>query len=320
MNNLKDIIFKSENIGVTSHLDPDGDSIGSILGLSLALKQVCRNVDVFINEQLPDRYSFLPQSNSIKSHEDIRDKKYDLIFVLDCGDKGRLGKNIELMEGAGLIVNIDHHISNTKFGHINIIDINASSTCEMVYRIIKDLDLKIDKEIGTCLYMGIITDTGNFMYDNATYQTYLTAAQLIKTNIDKQEIIYNLYQKRSINNLKFLGHCLTNVEMELDGQLAIFQIPLTLLDKFNLPKDDIEGIVNYGRDIDGVEISVSLREIEDNKVKLSFRSKHDEIDVRALAQLFNGGGHKKAAGATVTASLDETKNQVIEKAKQFLRR
>lgn len=320
MNNLKDLILQSKKIGVTSHVDPDGDSIGSILALSLALKQVSRDVDVFINEKLPGRYKFLPGSSNIKSHDEIKDREYDLFFALDCGDKGRLGSNLGVMEKSKLVVNLDHHISNTGFGHINIVDIGSSSTCEIVYNIIKELKLSITKEIATAIYMGIITDTGNFMYDNASHRTYLIAAELIKANIDKEQIIYNLYQRRSINNLRFLGYSLSNVEIELGGRLAIFSIPSDLLKKFKIAKDEVEGIVNYGRDIDGVDISVSIREVEDNKVKVSFRSKDDRVDVRALAEIFNGGGHKKAAGATISGSLDEVKGQIIDKVKEMLRR
>lgn len=319
MNNLKDIILESTSIAITCHVDPDGDAIGSILGLYLALKQVSDKVEVFTDEKLPTRYDFLPQSNAIKSYEDIKDKEFDLFFALDCGNDKRVGRNLEVMKKSKTLVNVDHHISNTKFGDINILDLGASSTCEIVYNLIKDLGLVIDKNVATCLYAGIITDTGNFMYDNAGYKTYLAAADLINTNIDKQEIVYNFYQKKSINNLRFLGYCLSNVDIRYDGRLAIFEISTALLDEFTVPKDDIEGVVNHGRDIDSVEISVSIREVDKERVKLSFRSKHDGVNVSALACLFGGGGHKKAAGAAVNMTLDEAKAQVIEKSKQFLR-
>ncbi len=320
MNKLIEIASNSNNIAVTSHVDPDGDSIGSILALGLALKQKYKNVEIFTADPLPARYDFLVGSKYIKRYEDVKDKAFDLFFALDCGDENRLGKSIDVMKKSKTVVNIDHHISNTQFGDINIVDINSSSTCEMIFSIIKDTGLTIDEEIATCIYTGIVTDSGNFMYDNATDKTHLIAAELIRANIDKQEIMYNLYQKKSIKNLRFLGYCLTNMEIELDGHLAIFQITSALLDKFDIPSADVEGIVNYGRDIDGVDISVTIREETDNKLKLSFRSKHDDVDVRKLAELFNGGGHKKASGATLNASLDEAKALIIENAKQFIRR
>lgn len=319
MNKLVKIVSNSNSIAITSHVDPDGDSIGSILALWLALKQRYKNIEIFINEALPNRYSFLPQSKYIKKYEDIKEKNFDLFFALDCADKKRLGYSIEVMEKSKIVVNIDHHISNTRFGDINIIDINSSSTCEMIYFIIKDMGLTINQQIATCIYTGIVTDSGNFMYDNATEKTHLVAAKLMKTNINKQGIVYNLYQKKSINSLRFLGYSLTNMEIELEGRLAIFQISSNLLEKFNIPNDDVENLVNYGRDIESVDIAVSIRETNDKEVKLSFRSKHDDVDVGALAQLFNGGGHKKASGAVLTSTLDEAKNQVIEKAKQFIR-
>ncbi|HZJ76547.1 MAG TPA: DHHA1 domain-containing protein, partial [Oscillospiraceae bacterium] len=130
---------------------------------------------------------------------------------------------------------------------------------------------------------------------------------------------YNLYQKKSVNSLRFLGYSLANMDIELGGRLAIFLVSFDLLERFNIPGDDIENLVNYGRDIKDVDIAVSITETDDNKIKLSFRSKHDDVDVRALAQLFNGGGHKKAAGAVLVSTLDDAKNRVIDKAKQFVR-
>lgn len=320
MNNLLGIAASSKSIAITSHVNPDGDSICSILALGLALRQKFKNIDVFIVDPLPNKFSFLPESENIKNYEDIKHKDYDLFFALDCGDEKRLGSSINSMKKSKTVVNIDHHVSNNSFGHINIINVDSSSTCEMVYSIIKDMGLEIDKDIATCIYTGIVTDSGNFMYDNATVKTHLVVAELLKLDIDKQDIMFNLYQRKSISNLKFLGYSLTNMDIELDGKLALFKIPSRLLDEFNICADEVEGIVNYGRDIDGVDISVTIREENSNKVKLSFRSKHDDVNVGELAQLFDGGGHKKASGATLNLSLDEAKELVVEKAKQFIRR
>lgn len=320
MNNLAKIVAESNRIAITSHINPDGDSIGSILGLGLALKQKYENVDIFITDTLPSRYDFLPGSEYIKHYHDVKDKEFDLFFVLDCGDEDRIGSSIELLKKSNTVVNIDHHFTNSQFGHINILDPKSSSTCEMIYSVIKGLGLKIDEDIATCLYTGIITDSGNFIYDNATDKTHLIAAELLKTNMDKQEIMYHLYQKKSLKNIRFLGYALSNMEIELEGRLALLEISREILNEFDLSTNEIEEVVNYGRDIEGVDISVTLREEDDNKIKLSFRSKSDHVDVSALAKLFNGGGHKKASGATVASSLKEAKAEVINKAKQFIRR
>ena len=320
MNKLIELICNSNHIAVTSHVDPDGDSIGSILALGTALKQKNGNVEIFVNDTLSNKYDFLPGYSLIKSYDAIQDKSFDLIFVLDCGDEHRLGSSVECLEKSKSVVNLDHHISNNHFGDINIVDVNASSTCEIVYLLLSELNFRIDRAIATCIYTGIVTDSGNFVYDNATDRTHLIASELLKYNIDKQEIMYNLYQRKSIHSLKFLGHCLSNMELELDNSLAIFTITASSLKEFMVPYSDVEGIVNYGRDIETVKISVALREDKDHKVKMSFRSKDDDVDVRALAELFNGGGHKKAAGATISTSLAEAKMLVIEKSKQFIRR
>lgn len=318
MNKLMEIVSRSNSIAITSHIDPDGDSIGSILGLGLALKQKYGNIKILIRDSLPSRYEFLPGSDLIKKYDGIEEKQFDLLFVLDCGDEKRIGSN-EILKNSKTIVNIDHHISNTKFGDINIIDASSSSTCEMIFSFIKDLNLLINKDVATCIYTGIVTDSGNFMYDNATEKTHLIASELLKTNLNKGRIIYNLYQRKSVNSLKFIGYSLTNMKIALAGRLAIFKVTLDLLNEFNVSYDNVEGLVSYGRDIEGIDISVVIREQENGKVKLSFRSKDDDVDVRALAQLFNGGGHKKASGATLTASLVEAESMVIEKSRKFVR-
>lgn len=318
MNKTIEALSRSNSIAITSHTDPDGDSIGSILALGLALKQKHKDIQILIKDSLPSRYKFLPGSDLIKKYDDIEERKFDLLFVLDCGDENRTGNN-KILKNSKTIINIDHHISNTKFGDINIININSSSTCEMIFQVIKDLHLLINKEIAMCIYTGILTDSGNFMYDNANEKTHLIAAELLRTNFNKNKIIYNLYQRKSINSLKFIGYLLTNMEIALNGRLAIFKITLDLLNKFNVSYNNIESLVNYGRDMEGVQISIVIREQEDGSVKLSFRSKDDNVDVRALAQLFNGGGHKKASGATLNSSLIEAESMVIEKSKKILR-
>lgn len=320
MSNLALNLCENSSIAVISHIDADGDSIGSILGLGLALKQKYNKVKIFIHDSLPNRFTFLGGLGKLYKYEDTLDEYFDCCFVLDCGDVNRLGSSKSILKKSKIIVNIDHHISNTKFGNINIIDVNASSTCEIIYSVIEDMGLFADKEIATCLYTGIVTDSGNFIYDNATSKTHLIAASLIDTNIDKQTIMYNLYQRKSINSLKFLGHSLSNMEAEYDGKLIFFLLPLSLLEEFHISYDDVESIVNYGRDIEGVDISVTLREENDGKTKLSFRSKHDDVDVSALAELFGGGGHRKAAGATLNVPLEEAKMLVIKNANQFIRR
>ncbi len=318
-NKLIKLVSNSESIAITSHINPDGDSIGSILALWLALKQRHNNVDVFINETLPDRYNFLPQSKHIKRYKDIKKKNFDLFFALDCGSEKRLGHSMKTMENSKVVVNIDHHISNTKFGDVNIVDINSSSTCEMIYFIIKNMKLTIDQQIASCIYTGIVTDSGSFMYDNVTEKTHLVVAELMKTNMDKQDIMYNLYQKKSMDALRFLGYSLTNMETALEDRLVIFRISSDMLRKFNISINDMDDPVNHGRDIKGVHIAVSITEINEEKVKLSFRSKHDDVNVGALAETFDGGGHKKASGAIISSTLDEAKKQIIEKAKQFIR-
>lgn len=307
----------SDKIAVISHINPDGDSLGSSMALGLALKKICGDVDIFVNGEIPERYKFLPQINRAKLYDEESDKKYDYCFVLDCGDETRLGYSEKLLSQSKTIINIDHHVSNNMFGHINIVDNQASSACEIVYRLIKDFFFMDDIEISTCIYTGISTDTGNFVYDNTSAKTHKIASKLLKTGIDIQEISYHLYQSKSLRSVKFLGYVLNNLETSYDGRVVIITIPLTLLQQYSVSDDEVEGVINYARDIKGVEVAVLIKELGVNKVKLGFRSK-TEVDVSKLAMEFGGGGHKKASGATVYNSLEEVKNSLEEKLSTYI--
>lgn len=307
----------SDKVAVISHINPDGDSLGSLMALGISLKKICGNVDIFVNDVIPERYKFLPEIETVVLYDENSDTRYDYCFVLDCGDEDRLGYSKKLLRQSKTVINIDHHVSNTMFGHMNIIDNKASSTCEVVYKLIKDCFFIDDLDISTCLYTGIATDTGSFVYDNTSAKTHKIASKLLKTGVDIQQISYHLYQSKSLKSVKFLGHVLNKLETSYDGKVVIIPIPLTLLEEYEVSEDEVEGVINYARDIKGVEVAVLLKELGRNKVKLGFRSKND-VDVSKLALEFGGGGHKKASGATVFNTLEEAKRNLEEKLSTYV--
>jgi len=306
-----------DRVALISHVNPDGDSLGSIMALGLSLEKVCGHVDILVNDDIPERYKFLPGINSAQLYNAESGLLYDYCFVLDCGDETRLGYSKKLLEQSRTVVNIDHHISNNMFGHINIIDSKASSTCEMVFGLIKDSFFMDDVDIATCLYTGISTDTGNFVYDNTSAKTHKIAAKLLKVGIDIQDISEHLYQSRSLKSVKFLGHVLNNLQTSHDGKVVTISIPRALRVEFEVSEDEVEGVINYARDIKGVEVAILIKELEADKVKLGFRSKKD-VDVSKLALEFGGGGHKKASGATLYKSLDEAIIILDEKLSTYI--
>lgn len=316
VNNLIQLVKKSNSIAVLAHVNPDGDSIGSILGLGLALKKVHSNIDILSSDDFPGKFMFLPGAHHVVAPKTCI-KDYDLVFVLDCGDAGRLGDN-KLILGKSTVVNIDHHISNNSFGDINIVDAGASSTCEIVYRIIKeDLSIQVDKDIATCLYTGIVSDTGSFRYDSTSPYTLRHAAELMELGADTAEISMQLYHCNSLNSVRFLAAALKELEIFLNGSVAFITIRLEDIAAYNVRQEEMEGLVNYCRDIEGVEVAVSLRELEDSSTKVSFRGKSN-FDVNQLAGIFGGGGHKKASGATISMKPSAAKELILKEIQKMM--
>ncbi len=317
MSNTLPVIQSDTSIAIIAHVNPDGDSLGSILALGLALRKKSNNVNIFLNDELPGRFSFLPEVHLLKKYNSNEFDKFDLCFILDCGDERRFG-DIDLIEKSRLVINIDHHISNNSYGDINIVETEASSTCEIVYSVItKHLSIEINDAIATCLYTGMVTDTGNFRYDNTSPHTHRVVAELLELGVDIQEITFQLYQNNSLKSTKFLGYILNHLQVFFDGKVTLIEVNQELLNQFNVKYDEVEGMINYARDIEGVEVAVILKETADNEVKLSFRSKKD-FDVNQLAKEFGGGGHRKASGATVTGNIKEVKNQLLDKLQKMI--
>lgn len=318
MNSLLDLIRNSNEIAVISHINPDGDSIGSIMGLGLALKQIHQNVKIFICDDIPKKYQFIPGIDIVKQYKPEEPIDFDLCFVLDCAEKARLGNSEKILEKSKKVINVDHHVSNNFYGDINIVDTEASSTSEIVYSLIKEnLQLRIDASIATCLYIGIVTDTGRFIYDNTSAYTHKIVAELLDLGINLQEIVVHIYQTKSENSVRLLGHILSNMDIIYNGKVAMLFITSDLLKQFSVHHSEIDGMIDYARDIEGVEVAIMLKNLDSNRVRVSFRSKNN-VDVNKLAREFNGGGHRKASGATVEGSLEQVKKQVEEKLQNYI--
>ncbi|OPJ57136.1 DHH family phosphoesterase [Alkalithermobacter paradoxus] len=316
MNNLIEKIKGSETIVITSHYSPDGDSIGSSTALYHALRSLNKEVYIIIDDVLPQNLKFLYNEVTINKSDDIKLQNYILVS-LDCGDKSRLCCSQSIKENAESIINIDHHASNDSFGNINYVDSKASSTCELIYNIICAIDENlIDKKIGKCLYTGLITDTGNFMYSNATPSSFVMASNLINIGIDKQNIIENIYQSNPLNLVKLIGEVIGTLNV-LEERIAYIQVTKEIMNKYNVDFNDIDGIVNYARDIFGVEVGILFKEKSPNEIKVSFRSK-SYVNVNEIAGKFRGGGHKRASGCTINMSLNDAKEVVLRETIKYI--
>lgn len=302
------LIKTNEEIHLISHTSPDGDSIGSVLALALALKKLGKKINIIKTDEVPSDYLFLPQVDLIKENNTDQIK---LLIALDCSDLGRLGKFKDVNTKSEKIINIDHHVSNSSFGDFNIVDPKAAATGELIFHFIKDLGIEVDNEIATCLYTAISTDTGSFMYDSVTDKTHMIAAELLKKGIDKPNIILNLYGSRSVERTNLFIDCLSTLKMYNDNKIAVVKVTQDMLIKANAKMEDTEGIISFVKDTKGVEVACLLKEHGPEVIKLSLRSK-EYVDVAKVCSYFNGGGHIRAAGCTINENIEVAEGLIVQ--------
>lgn len=307
---ISELIRDSNDIAILSHIMPDGDNIGSSLALYNALIKIGKNVMFIIDDDVPEIFKFLEGSKQVVKPEVNHD--FDLIIALDCGDTGRLGKSARYLKGKK-VINLDHHVSNTNFGLYNIIDTDASATAEIVYKLIKELNIPLDKDICDSLYTGIVTDTGQFQYSNTTDVTHEITADLIKQGVEPAKLYKLIYQNNSKSKMRLIGEAINTLSFHYKDKIASMTLKNDAFKSIGAKDEDADGIINFARDIGGVEVALLFKETDDGRVKIGFRSK-DFINVNEIAQEFGGGGHKRAAGATVTGEIEDVKHKVIEEA------
>ena len=306
-------IEESKNIIISSHINPDGDAIGSGLGLYLALtkKYPDKSIRYILEDKVPYNYFFLKGTEKIEKFDELKDEpKADLFIVVDSAVFKRIGKVADLRKDA-FLVNIDHHISNDNYGDLNIVK-NISSASEVVYGVIKDLGIEIDTLAGESLYTGIVTDSGNFQYDSTSMDTFRIAGELLGLGIDRDNIINEVYRSRTLGFIRTLGIALSEMKIDNEKKLVSFLLTKDFMTKNNIQKDETEGIVEKLLEYKDCEVAVFLKEEGNGKIKGSLRSKRD-IDVNEVAKAFDGGGHRKAAGFTTTLTEEEIIKIIKEK-------
>ncbi len=304
------IMDESNNIVILSHAAPDGDSLGSSLALYNYLLERDKQVTVIVDDEVPHIYKFLKGADQIEKVGYNDD--FDLAVVVDSSDPERLGKTDRYLADKK-IINIDHHISNSKFGTYNIIDSKSSATAEIVYEIFENQNIEMSRAIAECLYVGIVTDTGQFQYSNTTSKTHRITESLINKGVEPAQIFKLVYQNNTKGKTKLIANAINSLEFYCEDRIS--SMVLTKEDYLSVgaTDEDTEGIINFGRDIISVELALLFKESTDNKVKVSFRSKN-KIDVNILAGEFGGGGHKSAAGATIIGEMEVVKKSVLNKA------
>ena len=318
INQLKKLIFKHQNFVLTTHVNPDGDGLGSEMAFYHYLKSLGKNVAIWNHDPIPKNYSFLDTGGVVeifgeKRHRN-RLKEIEVVFVLDISDLYRLKAFGEWLSQRKLpVICVDHHPDGENFYSLDFIFTEASSTGEIVYDILKALDAPLTIPIAEALYTAILTDTGSFRFSNTTPKAHRIVAEFIENGINFRSIYEQVYEKESPEKIKLLGITLLNLNFEYQRKLAWFKITQEMLQEFGLNPQDTDGFSDFPRRIDGVEISLMFVQVSEKRTKVSFRSKGN-IAINGLAKEMGGGGHPFASGAMVMKPLNETINIVLKKS------
>jgi bifunctional oligoribonuclease and PAP phosphatase NrnA len=302
---------------VSCHIHPDGDAIGSTLAMGNALSQMGKQVTMVCREGVPNVYHFLEGSSLIQTDVDPGYAPEVLICV-DCAEKERVALPATVWKNPKLqIVNIDHHITNTGFGLLNIIQPNAAATGEVIFRLLTAGSITLNRNIAIALYTAIATDTGFFRYTNTSWYTMEVAAQLVKDyQVDLSKVAEQVHEQKSYNSIRLLGEVLNTIQVGIGGKVAWAILNQPMLDKYPVENEETESYVNYARSIEGVEVGILFKELHPGEIKLSWRST-TAVDVSKLAANFGGGGHARAAGCNIDGPLDKVVSEVLKYVSDF---
>ncbi|MFH0701931.1 MAG: bifunctional oligoribonuclease/PAP phosphatase NrnA [bacterium] len=312
INKLIKAIINSKNIILLSHVGPDADTLGSMLGLKEILTQLgtVEKIDIIAGGKIPDIYKFLPDINLVKnSNNENLYQSYDLAITVDCGSLDRLGDSLELFRNAKLTANIDHHISNTRFANINWIEPQASACGQILYKLIKPLKVNLTKNIATNFYTAILTDTGGFKFENTKPETLETCAELIRAGANPEYIYKECYESKPLSMVKLQAKAIDQAVFLYDNKIAYTLISRGLIESLNATDDYVDGISEALRQINTVEVALVFKETPKGDTKVSFRS--NRINICEIARFFGGGGHKLAAGCTIEKNLMDSVNEIL---------
>lgn len=320
LNKVFAAIKKYDNFLITAHTNPEGDALGAQLGFYFLIKKLGKNGIMVDEDKLPYGYDFMP-GNKLIHRMDKKSKhiNFDCFVALDCADLKRTGDVYKLNQNNKPILNIDHHISNRLFGNINWVDPNASSCSEMIYKLYKKFRMPIDKEAALVLYTGIMTDTGSFRYSNTSSFTFKAVADLLKTGINVALVYRSTYENIPSADVKLLLKLLPKIKFYSQGKIAAFLINKNLFSGKKPTIDLGDLALSFGRSIKDVEVVVLFKENLGNKheVRVNLRSQGN-LDVNKIAASFGGGGHKTAAGCTLTGSINKISKNVLARIQESL--
>lgn len=313
LSQVVELIESKSNFGITTHIKPDGDGVGSSLGLCWLLRSLGKEAEVIVHGDVPPAYQSLPGAGEIRDVK-VLDREYDAVFVIECSDISRPG-----IFGLDRVftVNIDHHATSEHFGTINWIDSTASAVGEMIYNLCKAIGGRVTKEIAECVYMALVTDTGSFHFPNTSDRTLKVASELIKAGAKPATIGEAVYNNYPWSRIELMRQVLATVKRDESGKIAMLRQTLAMKDVAGAIDGDNNGFVNIPLAARDVLATVYMREVGCDQFRVSLRSKGD-INVAKVAELFGGGGHKNAAGLRIEGNWDEAETMIVNALKYAL--
>ncbi len=324
MQNLIAHLKNSDALFVATHVNPDGDALGALLAMGLALKADGRHITMFNESPIPAVYRFLPGIDQIKCRVPSP-FDYDTVVVLDCGDLERVGSAARQIRQSRRIINIDHHVTNTGFGHYQLIDPAASSSTEIVYRLLKQMDVTIDRDVATSIYTGILTDTGSFRFANTNSQAFDICAEMVACGVDPYRVAQHVYGTYSLGRIKLLNMALDSIEISPDGKISLMTLTREMFAETDTQPEDVDGMISYAKRIEDVQMAALIMETANghrtgaeggHRYHVSLRS-DGAVDVARIAASFGGGGHCNAAGFGMDTTLGELKRLIYKIARQL---
>lgn len=311
-----EVLRGSETVCIVGHVRPDGDCVGSQLGLALALEHAGKSVTVWNQDPIPDKLRFLDTDRRLRRPQSGR--HFDVVVAVDCASKERLGTVAGHIENRGILVNIDHHASNDRYGDINWVSPREPSSGELIHDLCRWAGWKITSAIANCLFTAVSTDTGSFQYASTTPDTLRTAADLVEDGASLSRICEEVYQSFPLTRVKLLRHVFNRFHLVHTNRTAYFWLKKADYTRTGASTEESEGLIDHIRAIEGVVVAVVFEEIQPELTRLSLRSKDEKVNVNEIAGLFGGGGHKAAAGARVSGKPLSVQRRVLNAIRRAL--
>jgi phosphoesterase RecJ-like protein len=308
-----------QTFAVLSHVRPDGDALGSQLALGLSLKGLGKDVRIWNEDGMLEKYSFLPKAELL-TKPPAEPQDVDVIIALDTAIQNRLGTALPAISASRLCINIDHHPSNPGYGDIIYIDAEAPATGQILFELITSEKLPLNREIAENLYVAISTDTGSFQYPNTTARTFEIAAELVRIGVDVGRVSRLTYENYPRRRVELLRDLLGTMRFDANYRIASFSLSLATAKNLGVLPEDNEGLIDHLRAIRGVIVAIFSEELADGKVRVSMRSKTEKVNVCAICEKFGGGGHVLAAGARVRGPLAEVESKILEEVRNVVGR